>query len=171
MADVAQFNFWKKHQTQLFLRTAGTADLPTWSRLGLSTVLDIAMNTESEDYDFIKDENPTTIVEKYAPSLAQEHMAKEGDSCFEYLWSLFYNMEYGTAVETEALIVFPKAGSGNNSFQAWKMPATIVLNNFDFVAKKINFDIKTAGTIEKGTAVVTDGAPVFTAASTTTAQA
>lgn len=164
MADVAQFNFWKKHQTQLFLRTAGTAELPTWSRLGLSTVLDIAMNTESEDYDFIKDENPTTIVEKYAPSIAQECMAKEGDSCFEYLWHLFYNMEYGTAVETEALIVFPKETTEGGAFQAWKMPATIILNNFDFVAKKASFDIKTAGTIAKGTAAVTDGAPVFTAA-------
>lgn len=163
MADVAQFNFWKKHQTQLFLRTAGTAELPTWSRLGLSTVLSIAMNTESEDYDFIKDENPTTIVEKYAPSLSQECMAKEGDSCFEYLWGLFYDMKYGTEVDTEALIVFPKASDGN-SMQAWNMPATIILNDFDAVAKKISFDIKTAGTIVKGSAVVTDGKPVFTAA-------
>ena len=163
MADVAQFNFWKKHQTQLFLKTDGTTELPTWSRLGLSTVLDIAMNTEAEDYDFIKDENPTTIVEKYAPSLAQECMAKEGDSCFEYLWELFYGMKYGTEVETEALIVFPKAAATGSGMQAWLMPATIILNNFDFVAKKVSFDIKTAGTIKKGTAVVTDGKPVFTA--------
>ena len=162
MADVAQFNFWKKHQTQVFLKTDGTSELPTWSRLGLSTVLDIAMNTEAEDYDFIKDENPTTIVEKYAPSLAQECMAKEGDSCFEYLWELFYGMKYGAEVETESLIVFPKAASGSG-MQAWLMPATIILNNFDFVAKKVSFDIKTAGTIKKGTAVVTDGKPVFTA--------
>ena len=163
MADVAQFNFWKKHQTQLFLRTEGTEELPTWSRLGLSTVLDIAMNTQSEDYDFIKDENPTTIVEKYAPSIAQECMAKEGDSCFDYLWNLFYEMEYGTKVETEALIVFPKTAD-SGAMQAWKMPATIIFNNFDFVAKKISFDVKTAGTIVKGTAVVTEGKPVFTAA-------
>lgn len=162
MADNAQFNFWKKHQTQIFLRTAGTTTSPTWARLGLSTVLDVQMNTESEDYDFIKDENPTTIVEKYAPSLAQECMAKEGDSCFEYLWNLFYNMKYGTDVETECLIVFPKKET--TSFEAWKMPATIILNNFDFVAKKISFDIKTAGTIEKGTATVTEGSPSFTAA-------
>lgn len=161
MADT-QFNFWKKHQTQVFLMTAGTTSSPTWSRLGLSTVLDIQMNTESEDYDFIKDENPTTIVEKYAPSLSQECMAKEGDSCFEYLWDLFYNMQYGTAVETECLIVFPKKET--TSFEAWKMPATIILNNFDFVAKKISFDIKTAGTIVKGTATVTEGSPSFTAA-------
>lgn len=163
MAETAQFNFWKKHQTQLFLKTAETSGTPTWSRLGLSTVLDVAMNTEAEDYDFIKDENPTTIVEKYAPSLSQECMAKEGDSCFEYLWSLFYDMKYGTEVETEALIVFPKESTGSG-FKAWKMPATIILNNFDFVAKKISFDIKTAGTIVKGTATVTEGAPSFTAA-------
>lgn len=162
MADVAQFNFWKKHQTQLFLRTDGTTESPVWARLGLSTVLDIAMNTEAEDYDFIKDENPTTIVEKYAPSIAQECMAKEGDSCFEYLWGLFFNMESGTAVETDALIVFPKEASGSG-MQAWRMPATIILNNFDFVAKKISFDIKTAGTIKKGTATVSEGAPNFTA--------
>lgn len=167
MAETTQYNFWKKHQTQLFLNVDGDNLAPSWARLGLSTILDIAMNTDSEDYDFIKDENPTTIVEKYAPSLAQECMAKEGDSCFEYLWNLFFNMEYGTKVETQALIVFPKTVS-EGVMQAWKMPATIILNNFDFVAKKISFDIKTAGTIEKGTATVTDGKPVFTAKTETT---
>lgn len=161
MAETTQYNFWKKHQTQLFLNVDGDSIAPSWARLGLSTVLDIAMNTDSEDYDFIKDENPTTIVEKYAPSLAQECMAKEGDSCFEYLWDLFFNMKYGTQVETEALIVFPKTIT-EGKMQAWKMPATIILNNFDFVAKKISFDIKTAGTIVKGSATVSEGQPVFT---------
>ena len=163
MPDNTQFNFWKKHQTQIFLRISGTEELPTWARLGLSTVLDVAMNTESEDYDFIQDENPTTIVEKYAPSLTQECMAKEGDKYFDYLWDLFYGMKTGTEAETEALIVYPKSANPDGSFKAWRFPATIVLSNFDFVAKKIAFDIKTAGTVKKGTATVADGAPVFTA--------
>ena len=156
--------FWKKNQTLLFLNTAASEAAPTWARLGLSTVLDIALNAATEDYDFIKDENPTTIVEKYQPSLSQEIMAKEGDSCFDYIWGLFYSMPTGSSVETDCLVVFPKAGTTSNSFDAWEMTATLILNNFDAVAKKVSFDIKAAGDVTLGTVTVALGVPTFVAA-------
>ena len=156
--------FWKKNQTLLFLDTAETEETPAWARVGLSTVLDIALNAATEDYDFIINENPTTIVEKYQPSLSQEIMAQEGDSCFDYIWGLFYSMPTGSGAETDCLIAFPKAGTAPGSFDAWKMKATLILNNFDAVAKKITFEIKTSGDTAPGTVSVKDGAPTFVAA-------
>ena len=57
------YNFWSKHQTQLFLNTAAaSAESPSWARLGLSTVLDVALNAQTEDYDFFFFKIPTTVV-------------------------------------------------------------------------------------------------------------
>ena len=156
-------SFWKKNQTLLFLNTAADTTTAVWARIGLSTVLSIAVNPVSNDYDFIKDENPTTIVENYQPSISQEIMAKEGDSCFDYIWGIFYDLPVGTGVETDCLVVYPKAGATASSFEAWKSKVTLVLGEFDAVAKKVTFDIKFAGDITQGTVTVTSGVPTFTA--------
>ena len=159
------YNFWSKHQTQLFLNTAAaSAESPSWARLGLSTVLDVALNAQTEDYDFIKDKNPTTVVDRYLPSIAEECMAKEGDSCFDYLWKLFYSLPTGSECETDCLVVWPKSGTTSGSFDSWKFLATLVLNDFDAVAKKISFEIRAAGDVSKGTVTVTSGVPTFVAA-------
>ena len=155
-------SFWRKNQTQIFLDTTGGSASPTWARLGLSTVLSIDINPSTEDYDFIKDENPTTVVDKNQPTLSQELMCQEGDSCFDYIWEMFYGLKSGSEVETSAIFAFPKAsGSTTGSYEAWKSDVTIILGSFDAVARKITFDIRTAGDVTLGKVTVTGGVPTF----------
>ena len=52
----------KKHRIGLFVNT-GTKASPTWKRIKKSTELTLAMNPETEDYDYIADESPTTELE------------------------------------------------------------------------------------------------------------
>ena len=48
-------------------------------------------------------------------------------------------------------------------FKAWNTTATLTLDHFDTVAEKIYFNF-TINSIERGTATVTAGKPVFAAA-------
>lgn len=154
---------WKKTQTLLFLDTATTAT-PTWARIKLSSMLEVAVNAKTEDYDYISNENTVTEVINYQPSLSQENMCEEGDSAFDYLWGKFYDLPVGSEAETDGLIVFPKAGTTQGTFTAWKLPMTIILNSFNAVDKKITYDLKAAGDVVKGTVTVADGVPTFVAA-------
>lgn len=157
--------FWKKTQTMVFLDAAEKGkSTPTWARIKLSSMLEIAVNAKSDDYDFIGFDNTVSDLSGYQPSLSQENMCEEGDSAFDYLWELFYDLPIGSDVETDCLIVFPKAGTTGTSFMAWKIPMAVILNNLNAVDKKITYDLKSAGDIIKGTVTVTEGAPTFVAA-------
>lgn len=155
--------YWKKTQSMVFLDTAVTAG-PTWARLKLSSRLEIAVNAKTEDYDFIDNENTVTDVSNYQPSLSQENMCEEGDSAFDYLWGMFYDLPVGSDAETDCLVVFPKAGTTAGTFVAWKLPMTIILNSFNAVDKKITYDLKAAGDTVLGTVTVAAGVPTFVAA-------
>ena len=69
----------------------------------------------------------------------------------------------GEAVKKNLLIVF----DGNNGteeepvFNAWNTTSTLILDHFDSVAEKIYFKFS-INSIERGTATVADGVPVFT---------
>ena len=67
----------KKQLRDLFIN-AGTSAEPNWTRIKKSTELTIALNPETEEVDYIADENPTTELTKYAPSI--EHKAWKGSA-------------------------------------------------------------------------------------------
>lgn len=161
MANTESFTSWGREQTLIFLNKSTTADAPSWVRIKLSTLSEIATNPVTEEYPFIGYKDDITLLDRYKISLSQENQAVEGDACFDYLWGLFYSLPSGSGVQTDCLIVFPKNGTTDNSFQAWKFKATLVLNTFNAVDKKISYDIQAAGDIERGTVTVTDGAPTF----------
>ena len=95
----------KKHKTIPFLNISQT-ETPSWARIGKSTVFDLVLNAQTEDNNFIEDEMATTDITYYKPELAQELQANKGDSAFDYLYEMFYNLPTGEAVKKNLLIVF-----------------------------------------------------------------
>ena len=135
---------------------------PTWARIGKSTVFDLVLNAKTETNDFIEDEMTTEEVMSYAPELAQELQCNKGDSAFDYVYGMFYNLPTGEAVKKNVLIVF--AGNQGTEdapkFNAWNTTATLILDHFDTVAEKIYFSLK-INSIERGTVTISEKVPTF----------
>lgn len=153
----------KKFNTIPFLDTSKIGE-HIWSRIGKTTVFDLVLNAQTEDNDFIENEMTTTDITSYKPELAQELQANKGDPAFDYLYDMFFNLPTGEEVKRPLLIVF--AGNVGSEeapkFKAWKTTSTLVLDHFDSVAEKIYFKFSIIN-IERGTATVSDGEPVYTA--------
>lgn len=141
-----------------------------WARIGKSTVFDLVLNAQTETNDFIEDEMSTDEVMSYKPELSQELQANKGDPAFDFLYDMFYNLPTGEDVKKNLLIVF--AGNVGTEdapkFRAWNTTSTLILDHFDSVAEKIYFKFS-INKIDRGTCTVSDGAPTFTANTSTSA--
>ena len=80
---------------------------------------------------------------------------------------MLYDLPTGEALKKNVLLVFAGniSSTGAPSFNAWLVPATVVLKNLNTVDEKILFDLNFGGNITRGTATVSDGTPTFTPAS------
>jgi hypothetical protein len=161
MAITAGMTTWEKQNTKLFA-DFGTSETPKINRIGKSTTFDLVMNAETETLDFIEDASPTELVKSYKPSLAQDLYMAEGDPAFDDMFALYLKRPVGGDAVKPIILVYPKAGTTENTFVAQKAQATIVFTNFNTVDKKLNFDLKFAD-IVNGTATFTEGKPTFTA--------
>lgn len=143
----------------------GTKEEPVWARIGKSTVFDLVLNAQTEENDFIEDEMKTTDITSYSPSLSQELQSNKGDPAFDYLYDMLYNLPTGENVKKNMLLVFDGNTGTEDApvFKAWNTQVTLTVDHFDTVAEKIYFNIA-INSIERGTATVTDGKPVYTKA-------
>ena len=156
----------KKHQTIPFVDISDSSS-PTYARIGKSTIFDLVLNANVLTNNYIEDEMPTDEVDYYKPTLSQELATMKGDTAFDFFYEMLYDLPTGEALKKKVLLVL--AGNVGTeeapSFNAWLVPATIVLKNLNTVDEKILFDLNFGGNIERGTATVTDGTPTFTKAS------
>lgn len=155
----------KKHQIALFVNTGTTAS-PTWKRIKKSTELTISLNPETADYDYIADENSTTELSKYKPTISQPLTMYETEDDFEFIWGKFYDLKTGSDARAEVMIVFMFDGDNTDGYKAWKIDCAISCNEMNAVESTITFDILFGGTVTKGTATVTSGVPTFTETTT-----
>ena len=165
----------KKHLIGLFLNK-GTKDAPVWKRIKKSTSLTISMNPETTDFDYIADENPTTELMKYKPTIDQDLTMYKEEEDYKTVFPYFYEMRTGSDAHIECMIVFMQEGNETTGFAAWKTDSVLSVNDMNAVESKLNFQIMFGGTITKGLATNTGGviafAPVTTpAASGTTTPA
>lgn len=151
----------KKHLIALFINT-GTGSAPAWTRIKKSTELTIALNPETEEVDYIADENPTTELSKYAPSIEQPLKMIEGEPDFEFIWERFFSLATGEDAKAEYMIVFMFDKDTSGAYKAWKGNSIISCNEMNAVDSEIGFDLLFGGTVDKGTAKVVDGTPTFT---------
>ena len=151
----------KKHLIALFVNT-GTSSSPTWTRIKKSTELTIALNPETEEVDYIADENPTTELSKYAPSIEQPLKMIKGEPDFEFIWDKFFSLSTGEDAKAEYMIVFMFDKNESGAYRAWKGSSIISCNEMNAVDSEISFDLAFGGTVDKGTAAVVSGTPTFT---------
>ena len=156
----------KKHQIGLFVDTSSTSTA-AFKRIKKSTELTLAMNPETEDYDYIADENPTTELTSYKPEIEQPLKMIKGEDDFEYFWDLFYDMKVGEEAKTTAIVAFmfdcTETGTGTvvKHYAAWKVEATVVFNEMNANDSELNFNLNFGGTVSKGWVKLTEGVPTW----------
>ena len=155
----------KKYHVALFLN-GGTETVPEWKQIKKSTDNTITMNAETQTFDYITDESPTTEINRYAPSLSQPVTMYKGEPDYEFVFDKFFNQAVGAAAHSEILIVFYGADFAS-AYKAWKASCILQIDNMNPVESTITATITFNGTTDKGTAVVTDGVPVFTGTTVT----
>ena len=138
----------KKHHVGLWLND-GTYETPKWVRIKKSTENTITMNAETREVDYIVDENPTTILDKYKPSLSQPIVMYKGEPDFEFVFDKFFNQSVGADAEGEVLIVFYGADGGEGRAKAWRSKCVFTIDNLNPVDSTITVGIDFAGTTEK----------------------
>ena len=160
MANLADGGFVRKYHVALFINK-GTSGAPDWFRIEKSTDNTVTMNATTQDYDFIVDESPTTVLNDYKPSLYQPITMIKGQADYEYFFEKFYNQSTGDAANTEILIVFYNELVSGTTFKAWKSGCSVAIDNINPVEGTLTANLSFNGTTEKGTATVTNGVPVF----------
>lgn len=141
----------KKHLIGLFLNT-GTKSVPAWTRIKKSTELTISMNPETEDFDYIADENPTTELKKYKPTIDQDLTMYKEEPDYKMLWDYFYQMKTGSDAHVDCLVVFMQEGNPTTGYSAWKTDSVISVQDLNAVDSKLNFQILFGGDIARGLA-------------------
>ena len=164
MATLEDGGFVKKYHVALFLNQ-GTSSTPDWFRIKKSTDNTITCNATTNDYDFIADEVPTTILDRYKPSLSQPLTMIKGEEDYEYFFEKFYEQATGGDAETEICIVFFNAEtSTTGTYEAWKAPCLLVFDNMNPVEGTITCNINLNAGITLGSATVSQGELTFTPA-------
>ena len=162
----------KKHQIAPFLNKAVGSDglvdktTPDWMRICMSTAFDLNMNPETEDRDYICDENPTTELKNYKPSFNTPLVMHKDEPDYEFIFGKFFNQDTGDKAKGELLLVFFQepvdSADTPTHFKAWRVDCTIVLNDLNSVDSTLSFDTNFAGTIKKGYVTISEGVPTFT---------
>ena len=162
----------KKHQIAPFLNKAVGSDglvdktTPDWMRICMSTAFDLNMNPETEDRDYICDENPTTELKNYKPSFNTPLVMHKNEPDYEFIFGKFFNQDTGDKAKSELLLVFFQepvdSADTPTHFKAWRVDCTIILNDLNSVDSTLSFDTNFAGTIKKGYVTISEGAPIFT---------
>lgn len=155
----------KKTNFAIFLN-AGTSAVPSWVRQGKTTDNTITYNTETVEYDYVENESPTTEAMRSKPSLAYPLTMYKGDPAYEYIWSKAKALAVGSDAHTEVLVVFYADGTVG-AYGAWKCDALLVIDSINPVDATISVNVYFNGTVDEGTAAVTDGVPVFTGSTVT----
>lgn len=156
----AQVQMVKKHKIALFLKPTGADG---YTRVKKSTSLTLSMNPVETEYDYIADENPTTEVEQYKPSIDQDLTMYKGEADYEMMWPYFYEMKTGVDAHCKCMIVFMQEGDSTSGYKAWETDSVISVQDMNAVEKKLNVKVIFAGDVARGTATVADGVPTFTA--------
>jgi len=155
----------KKYHVALFLN-GGTESALEWKQIKKSTDNTITMNAETQTFDYITDESPTTEINRYAPSLSQPITMYKGEPDYEFVFDKFFNQAVGAAAHSDILIVFYGADD-SSAYKAWKASCILQIDNMNPVESTITATITFNGTTDKGTVVVTDGVPEFTSSAVT----
>lgn len=155
-----------------FLNT-GAESTAVWSRMGKGiTSQKISYNPTVVTEQYIDEDNATTSVSAYAPSLDGTQTCYVDEPIFEYLDRLRQSRAVGSALETEVLFVYlydyteSGASPATRTYKAEKNSCVIQFGDYGGDGGgdvQITYTIGLNGDPVKGTATITGGTPTFTA--------
>lgn len=152
----------KKFQQQHYFKKKNS---DVWTRIEKSTGNTITMNPQTQEFDYIVDENPTTEIDKYSPSMQHPITMYKGSPDFKLANDLAFNMATGADAHLDFLTIFFHTDgvmNGQKVFRAWRNDAVFSVSDISPTDSVINVDVQFAGTVEKGYVEMIDGQPVFT---------
>jgi len=149
-----------REQFLIFLDTSGdtTFTTNTWKKIDKSTIFEYALNEETQENAYIDTDGTTVEVVGNAPNMSQEIQILDDNEIYTVIAEMIQSRPTGDDSKLPFLLCF-----GGNGAVANRGIATITDKVLNTVDGKASFTLNFAE-MEDGTYVVTDGAPVFTAA-------
>lgn len=154
----------RKHLIRPFLN-GGTSATPSWVQIKKTVENTINMNPQTEDRNYISDEQPTTELIAYKMSVAYGVTTYKGQPDFELFYNLFKNRYVGADAQKELLLVylFDKVTVGDTEkYFTQKWDSTIVVNDFNTVGTTIDVTVNANGTPKVGYVTIENGVVTFT---------
>ena len=150
-----------------FINTTPGDGAEIWARMGKGiTSQNISYNPNVTTETFIDEDNATSSVDSYAPSLDGTQTCYKGEPVFEYIDGLRQSRAVGSALETEVLFVYLYSGT-EGAFKAEKNKCVIQLGDYGGDGGgniTMTYTVGLNGNPVVGTAAVADGTVTFTAA-------
>jgi hypothetical protein len=140
----------------------------TWARMGKGiTSQKISYNPAVTTEQYIDEDNATSSVDSYSPSLDGTQTCYKGEPVFEYIDGLRQARAVGPALETQVLFVY--LYTDGDAYKAEKNNCVIQLGEYGGDGGgnvQVTYTVGLNGNPVVGTATVADGTPKFTAATT-----
>jgi hypothetical protein len=139
----------KRSEFALFLDTTPLTTA-TYVRVGTGfTTGTLNYNPEVTTETYINQDNAAVTLERYAPNMALEGQAINGEAIFEFIDNLRRTRAVGTAAETNALLVYLyETPVTTDQYPAEKQPVTIQIDSFGGdggQTARVNFTINFRG--------------------------
>ena len=154
----------KKHLIRPFLND-GTPAVPAWVQIKKATENTVNMNPQTEDRDYISDEQPTTELISYKMNVSYGVTTYKGQPDFELFYKLYKNRFVGSDAQKELLLayLFDKVQVGDTvKYFAQKWNSTIVVNDFNTTGTVIDVTVNANGAPTEGYITIENGEVTFT---------
>jgi hypothetical protein len=115
---MATYEKRKKHKNYLFINT-GTKTTPKWVRETKASDFAIAYNPQTETYDYIADELPTTETTSFQPAIEQTLYAYDGEPVYMYLIDKARNFARGSDAEGQIMLVYQETDSESKTWRTF----------------------------------------------------
>lgn len=145
----------------LFVDTSLT-ETPSYLRVSKSTIYTETYNAETEDFDYIVDEQKTTEVKAYAPTLDQEVAILPDEPDYEYFNDLRKTLPVGSSAHKNFLRVYINDGDNTLGYFSILQDSVLSFVEYNAVDGKITFNIAFCGNPIEGLSTITAGVPTFT---------
>ena len=130
-----------------------------YEQIDKSTVFELSIGEEEEDYDYICYANPVTEVKQNKPELPQEIVLDEENPIYNAVLDMIKTLPVGDDCLADFMLCFPDDTDGTfkSGADAWGCQATITEKTLNTVDGKITFTIKPYGDVTLGTYTITEG--------------
>ena len=145
----------KRSKFMAFLNTTPSSETATWSRMGKGiTGQTVNYNPQVTTETYIDEDNATTNVDSYQPSIPTPQTVYAGEPCFDFVDGLRQKRAVGDDCRTQILLVNAYEEASTGAYSAERNECTIQIDDFGGDAGGslvINYTVNLCGDPVKGT--------------------